>query len=141
MDEVLSRAWNQLLARPSGPFQFRFILQPLMAVILGIRAGMKDARTHNSPYFQRLCTEQSERAALIRNGLKDVGRLFLLAVVLDCIYQAIEIRWIYPVQAVIIGFVLAVIPYIGVRGPANRLATAWSRAATDTTEEFQKNKI
>ncbi len=122
MDEFFSRAWSQLLARPTGPFQFRFILQPLMAVILGVRAGMKDARTHRSPYFQRLRDEPSERGALLRSGLKDVGRLFFIAVVLDCVYQVIEIRWIYPLQAVIVGFVLAVIPYAGVRGPANRLA-------------------
>jgi hypothetical protein len=122
MDEIFSRAWNQLLARPTGPFQFRFIMQPLVAVVLGIRAGMKDAKTHHTPYLQRLQNEPSERTALIRSGLKDVGRLFLIAVVLDCIYQVIEIRWIYPLQAVIVGFVLAVIPYAGVRGPANRLA-------------------
>ncbi len=93
-----------------------------MATILGVRAGVKDARTHRSPYFQRLRTEQSERTALIWSGLKDIGRLFLFAVVLDCIYQVVEIRWIYPLQAVIVGFVLAIIPYVGVRGPANRLA-------------------
>jgi hypothetical protein len=138
MDDILSRAWDQLLARPTGPFQFRFILQPLMAVILGIRAGVKDARTNHSPYFQRMRTEKSERAALIRAGLKDIGRLFLLAVVLDCIYQVVEIRWIYPLQAVIVGVVLAIIPYVGVRGPANRLANRMIARRDLTPEELKK---
>jgi hypothetical protein len=123
MDETLNRVWNQLLARPTGSLQFRFVLQPLLAVILGIRAGMKDARTHRSPYLWGLRYEPSERGPLIRSALKDIGRLFLMAVVLDCIYQVMEIRWIYPLQALIVGFVLAIIPYVGVRGPVTRLAS------------------
>ena len=51
MDEALSRAWNQLLSRPTGAFQFRFVLQPLVAVIIAIRAGMKDAREHRPRIF------------------------------------------------------------------------------------------
>ena len=54
--------------------------------------------------------------------LNDIGRLFILAVVLDCLYQLLEFRWVYPIQALIIGFVLAIVPYILIRGPANRLA-------------------
>jgi hypothetical protein len=138
--EMFSRGWTQLLARPTGTFQFRFILQPLMAVILGVRAGMKDSKIHPSTYFQRLRTEPTERAALIRGGLKDIGRLFLMAVVLDCIYQVIEIRWIYPVQAVIVGIVLAIIPYLLVRGPANRLAVLLQAPRKKEPLQKQRNR-
>ena len=128
MEEALTRAWNQLLARPAGSLQFRFILQPLMAVILGIRAGMKDARTHHSPYFWGLRHERSQRGPLIRSTLRDTARLFLMAVALDCIYQVVEIHWIYPLQALIVGFVLAIIPYVMVRGPVCRLASRSMRS-------------
>ena len=121
MDEALSRAWNQLLARPNGTFQFRFVLQPLIAVIIAIRAGTKDARTHTSPFLWGLCTQRAERRLLVRSMLKDVGRLFIMAVALDCIYQIIDVHWIYPLQALIVGFFLAIVPYAAVRGPVARI--------------------
>ena len=121
MDEALSRAWSQLLARPNGTFQFRFVLQPLIAVIIAIRAGTKDARTHTSPFLWRLWTQRAERRLLVRSMLKDVGRLFIMAVALDCIYQIIEVHWIYPLQALIVGFFLAIVPYAAVRGPVARI--------------------
>jgi len=121
VEEALSRAWNQLLARPGGAFQFRFILQPLLAVIIAIRAGMKDGRTHRTPYLRGLLSRRAERRLLVRSTLKDVGRLFMMAVVLDCLYQIMEIRHIYPLQALIVGVVLAIIPYVIVRGPVARI--------------------
>lgn len=80
---------------------FRFILQPLVAVTIGVRAGMKDARTHSSPYLWGLASG-TERRLLICSALKDVGKLFILAVVLDCGYQVMEVRRIYPIQALIV---------------------------------------
>lgn len=123
MDEALSRAWNQLLARPTGPFQFRFFLQPLVAVVIAIRAGTKDARTHGSPFLWGLLSQPAERRLLVRSMLKDVGKLFIVAVALDCIYQIIEVRWIYPLQALIVGFFLALVPYAAVRGPVTRIVS------------------
>ena len=46
-----------------------------------------------------------------------------MAVALDCIYQLIEVRWIYPLQALIVGFFLAIVPYAAVRGPVARIVS------------------
>ncbi len=120
MDDILSRAWDQLLARPTGPFQFRFILQPLMAVFLGIRAGMNGSQDKLLPIFStdtdreiRACRTHPRRFEGHREIVHPCGGPGL---------HLVEIRWIYPLQAGIVGVVLAIIPYIGVRGPANRLA-------------------
>ena len=121
MDEALSRAWDQLLARPTGSLYLRFILQPLLAVILGVRAGARDAKARTSPYLWGLLTIKGGRKLLLRSAILDVGRLFLMAVLLDCIYQIVEVRWIYPLQALIVGFVLAIVPYVLVRGPVTRI--------------------
>jgi hypothetical protein len=91
-----------------------------VAVIIAIRAGTKDARTHASPFLSALCSQRAERRLLVRSMLKDVGKLFIMAVALDCIYQIIEFRWIYPLQALIVGFFLAIVPYAAVRGPVAR---------------------
>jgi hypothetical protein len=140
VDEALSRAWNQLLARPTGTFQFRFILQPLVAVIIAIRAGTKDARTHTSPFLWALCSQRAERRVLVRSMLKDVGRLFIIAVALDCIYQIIEFRWIYPLQALIVGFFLAIVPYAAVRGPVARIVSR-NNARRNTDAELQRRAL
>jgi hypothetical protein len=44
-----------------------------------------------------------------------------MAVAMDCIYQIVEFRWIYPLQPLIVGFFLAVVPYAAVRGPVARI--------------------
>ena len=52
IQEILTRFWDQLIAQPSGPLAFRFILQPVMATILAVLDGLKDARTGRSPYLR-----------------------------------------------------------------------------------------
>jgi hypothetical protein len=41
---------------------------------------------------------------------------------MDVIYQWIVQRWIYPGETLIVAMALAVIPYLLLRGPVNRLA-------------------
>ena len=44
MEEMIARGWEGLMARVGGPMTFRLILQPTMAALLALRAGLKDAR-------------------------------------------------------------------------------------------------
>ena len=46
--ETFQRIWIDLIERPNGPMSFRFILQPLMAVIAAILDGRRDARDRKS---------------------------------------------------------------------------------------------
>ena len=48
---VVHRIWNNLINRPSEPMAFRFIVQPVMALIAAIHDGVKDARSGSSLYF------------------------------------------------------------------------------------------
>ena len=47
---------------------------------------------------------------------------FLLALVLDCIYQIMTIRFVYPLELLFTATLLALVPYALLRGPFNRLA-------------------
>jgi hypothetical protein len=122
MDEFLSRAVEQLLRRPDGPFHFRFLLQPAVAIIIAARAGLKDAKAHRPAYLWTMLSQPTKRHALLRDAWKDVGKVFSIAFLLDIIYQVIVFRWIYPMQALIVAFGLAVVPYALVRGPVTRIA-------------------
>jgi len=122
MEEFLMRVWTGLLDRVGGPMTFRIILQPTMASLLAIRAGLKDAREGRAPYFWTILTEPSKRVGLIREGWKATARVFGLAVIMDVIYQWIVLKWIYPGEVLLVAITLAVIPYLILRGPVNRLA-------------------
>lgn len=127
MRDMIVRVLMNLVDRVGGPMTFRIILQPLMATLLAVRAGLKDARENQPPYFWTLLTDSSQRVDLIRHGWKAVGRVFILAVVMDIIYQLIVVRWVYPLETLIVAIMLAVVPYVFIRGPVNRLARRWHR--------------
>jgi hypothetical protein len=130
MEEFIMRVLTGLSDRVGGPMTFRIILQPLMAGLLATRAGLKDAREGRPPYFWTLLTDSTQRVALLRDGWRAVARVFVLAIVMDVIYQLIVRRWIYPGETLIVAITLAVVPYLLLRGPINRLR----RQSTITTE-------
>jgi len=135
MEEFITRVLTGLSNRVGGPMTFRIILQPLMATLLAVRAGLKDAREDRPPYLWTILTDATQRGPLIREGWKAVARVFVLAIVIDVIYQWIVQRWIYPGETLIVALVLAVIPYLVLRGPVNRLARRVRRQPAVTNQE------
>ena len=127
MGEALTRFMEDLLGRVHGPMDFRLVIQPLMAAIFAVRDGRKDAREGKAPYFWAMFADPDHRREFLRNGWKSVGKVFVMALVLDAVYQYITIRWFYPVEALVVAVVLAIVPYLVLRGPANRLLSGNSR--------------
>ena len=122
MEELIARGWEGLMARVGGPMTFRLIFQPAMAALLALRAGLKDAREGRPPYLWTVLTDPSQRAGLLHEGWKSIARVFVLAVVMDFIYEWIMGRPFYPLETLIVAIVLAVVPYLLLRGPVNRIA-------------------
>ena len=122
MEDLLARGWDGLMARVGGPMTFRLILQPLMAALLALRAGLQDAREGRPPYLWTVLTDPAQRAGLLHEGWKSIARVFFLAVIMDFIYEWIMGRWIYPLETLVVAIVLAVMPYLLLRGPVNRIA-------------------
>ena len=123
IDPIFMRVWDQLISRPGGPFNFRFVLQPAVAILLAIRDGLKDSREGKPPFLLLFFLDPAQRMRLIKDGWKSFGRLFLVAVALDCIYQSVVLHWIHPLQAIVVAAFLAIIPYVLARGPVNRIAS------------------
>jgi hypothetical protein len=122
MDHLGARIMENMAARVTGPMKFRLVLQPGMAIFLAIREGLKDARQGKPPYFWGCLTDRGERKAMVEEGWKSIGKVFTLAFVLDVVYQLIEHRWtVYPGEAALVAIILAIIPYLLVRGPINRI--------------------
>jgi hypothetical protein len=124
--DYLSDSWDMMIGRSGGPFKLRFIMQPVVATLLGIRAGLADARGGQPPYFWSIFKTDSayDRRRLLRQGWGDVKKVFIIAILLDVVYEIVVYRWVYPVQALLIAIVLAMIPYLVFRGLVNRLKSA-----------------
>jgi hypothetical protein len=113
---------DQVSDRVSGPMKFRIVLQPIMATYLAIRSGLRDAKSGAPPYFWRLLFTPGHRVEIIKDGWKSVGRLFLLAMVLDLIYQIFVQHSFHLRAALFVAIVLAIVPYLLLRGTVTRIA-------------------
>ncbi len=122
MEDIWLRFTSNLADRVSGPLKFRLLLQPTVAVILAVIAGLKDAKTGKPPYFWALFTEPLHRREMMADGWKSVGKLFIVALCLDIAYQFIVARFVYPGEAIVVALLLAIVPYLMLRGLVTRIA-------------------
>jgi hypothetical protein len=113
----LMRIVGDLLSRLDGPLHFRFIVQPLVAILIAIRDGRKDARAQRVPF--RLLTQPGQRREVLLSTWKSLGKIFIIALILDAIYQYLELHWFYPGEALLVALILAVLPYSLFRGTVN----------------------
>jgi hypothetical protein len=122
MKDIWLRFTGNLLERVGGPLTFRFVLQPLVASLVGVRAGLRDAREGLPSYLWTVFTYSGQRSHALRDGGREIARVFVLAAAIDLIYQAAVLRWFYPLEALVVAAVAAIVPYLLARGLTNRLA-------------------
>lgn len=127
METMFDRFFNNLFGRIHGPMSFRFILQPMVAAFLAFHAGIRDARRGRRAYGWALCTEPGERSKLLHECWHDIARVFIAAVLVDFIYEIIVFKRIYPGESLFLAIILALVPYLLLRGPVNRLICLWHR--------------
>jgi hypothetical protein len=120
--EMIARGWENFLARPDGPLNFRFIIQPTIATLIAARAGWRDARDGRPPYLWAAFTNAEHRSELLHGGWKAMRTPFVVAVVLDTAYQIIVHRVVYPFELLFTATLLALVPYFVLRGPITRIA-------------------
>ena len=125
--DAITRGWENFVARPSGPMNPRFILQPSLAGITAIVAGVKDAKAGRPAYLWEAITNPAERSSLLHGGWKAMAKTFIISLVLDVVYQIKVHHWVYPIEALFTATLLALVPYFLIRGPANRIARMFLR--------------
>jgi hypothetical protein len=111
---------EELPQRLTGPGRLRFLIQPLVASLLGWRSGLKDARAGRPAYLYGLLFSGGNRGALFREGLATVRDLIAVGIVLDVVAQLLIYRQVHPGAAVLIGPLLICIPYAASRALSNR---------------------
>lgn len=121
MGDVFQRVWENLLGRVSGPMKFRVVIQPLVAVFFAVRSGIRDAREGRPAFLWTALTDKTRRRDLLRHAWGDVGKIFIFACILDAIYQILELDRVSIVGMLFVAAILALLPYILIRGPVSRL--------------------
>jgi len=123
--EINQRMWRDFFDRPGGPMSFRFYLQPIMAIIAAVHDGINDARAGRTPYLQKLFGRPDHLSETLGEALHATARIVLLALGMDAIYQLTVLDTFYPGEMVMVALILAVIPYVLVRGPIALVARRW----------------
>ena len=114
--------FEELPQRLTGPGRFRFVLQPLIAILLGWRSGLADARAGRPAYLIGMLSGGADRRELLRSGLAAVRDLVAIAIVLDAVSQLLIYRQVHPGAALVVGPILISVPYAVARALTNRVA-------------------
>jgi hypothetical protein len=129
MDDLWSRITEQLSDRVSGPLHLRFIQQPVITTALAIRSGLKDAKVGRPPYFWSLIFhpyEPSQRREMIKEGWQSIAKVCFAALALDLVYQFVALPSFHFRHAIIVAFLLVVVPYLILRGAVTRVASKFT---------------
>jgi hypothetical protein len=114
--------FEELPQRFTGSGRLRFILQPMMAILLGIRSGRADAKAGHPPYLFALIFGAGRRRELLRNGLATISTLLAMGIIMDVIFQQVLYRSVHPGAALLIGPILICFPYMLSRELTTRIA-------------------
>jgi hypothetical protein len=126
---VFSRQFiEELPRRLTGPGRLRFILQPLTAMLLGIRGGLADAKEGRPPYLMGVLFDARHRRELLRSGVAAVRNLVAMGIVLDSISQLLIYHEVHPGAALLVGPALICLPYALSRALTIRLARRFVKA-------------
>ena len=122
MEDILTRFVGDLLGRLTGPLTLRLFLQPAVAGFFAVRDGVKDAREGRPFHFWRMVTGPSDaRVRRVKETWRAVSKVFVMAVAFDVVYQWLALPRIYPIESVVTATILAIIPYVALRGVTNRI--------------------
>jgi hypothetical protein len=113
--------FQDVLARLSGRGRLRFIVQPTVAIILGSRSGIKDAREGIPPFLWALAFHGRRRRELLRSAFASIRDLVAIAILLDVISQFLIFNNVRPGAALLVGPVLITLPYVLARAVTNRI--------------------
>jgi hypothetical protein len=94
----------------------------LATALLALYAGIQDAKEGKQGYLWAILSNPERRLELLHEGWRGARTPFLAAIVLDCMYQIITVRFVYPLELLFTATLLTIVPYLLLRGPFNLIA-------------------
>ncbi len=110
-----------LMGRIGGPGTLRFVLQPLVAMLLGVRDGRHDAQVARPPYLSAILFHRGDRRAAAKQGAMAIAKPFVIAIAIDAVLSYVTLGAVYPGETLTVGCLLVALPYAVARAAANRL--------------------
>jgi hypothetical protein len=111
--------WQDLQAMLSGPGHLRFIIQPIVAILLGLKDARLDVKAGRAPFLLSLFRSKN-RAQLAEQALKQIAVPLAVATSLDAVLQYVIFGRVKVLSAFLIGAVLIALPYALSRALGNR---------------------
>jgi hypothetical protein len=112
-----------LIARVAGPMGLRFVFQPLVGLLLGVRDGMIDAKAGEPPFILDLIVNRENRKAKLINIIKSLSKTIIIAIVLDMIVQYLIFDQVRVTSAIMVAVMILIVPYSLARAITNRILT------------------
>jgi hypothetical protein len=103
----------------SGPGHLRFIIQPIVAILLGLKAARLDVKAGRAPFILSLF-RSANRRQIAEQALKQIAVPLAVATSLDAVLQYVIFGRVKVLSAFIIGAVLIAFPYALSRALGNR---------------------
>jgi hypothetical protein len=129
MSDWLVQFGGNLFGRITGLLVLRLLLQLITAVVFAIRDGVKDAREGRPGYVWTILTNASLRRGLLMDGWIPIYRVVAVGVVTDAVFQFVAYNGIHPIGLIPVVLSLTLLPYLGLRGPVDRMARRVFQAA------------
>jgi hypothetical protein len=82
-----------------------------MAAIAALHDGIDDVRRGHKAFFWTALWDRTQPTGRLREGLNSTARIVLLGLSMDVIYQHKVLHTFYPIEAVLMAILLAVVPY------------------------------
>ena len=112
-----------------GPGRARFILQPLIAIILGVKDGRFDVVAGRPAYLAALAFSKDVRKEEVTTAVRTISTPLAVAVALDAVLQYVIFDAVHLWQALAVGATLVALPYVAARALADRLLRRRARRA------------
>lgn len=110
-------------ARVVGPMGLRFVFQPLVGLLLGVRDGMMDAKAGEPPFIFDLIVNRKNRKAKLASLFKSLSKTIIIALVLDAIVQYLIFDQVRITSAIIVAVMILIVPYSLARAITNKIVT------------------
>lgn len=114
-----------LAERLTGPGKARLLVQPLVAIALGVRDGMADAKQGLPPYFDRVLFTSKHKLYEIKTALRHIAAALTVGFVMDLVFQWLVFRVLNFLPALLVGSIFVALPYVIARGLTDRFARRW----------------
>jgi hypothetical protein len=123
----------------TGPGKWRFAIQPLFSIALGVRDGVTDAKLGKPPYLTCVLLESEGKGDALKSGLKSIAMPLTFGIVLDMILQWVMFQTLFLLPAVMAGTILVALPYAIARALSNRIARPWYYGTAEHTAAGKHN--